>query len=179
MEDGKFNVEVNKPKPIPQNSTKNNNIIMSFIVIVIIGSIIAFCIFYFNNQAPDYGKYETAAEYADSLITIQKIETKQDSLLDNYFWAKVHLKNNSESTIKYISFKVEGYNRVGDKVSNYTPDSTRFVGPIYKDDEYVCSLDGDFANSPVHSFKFIEIKIEYTEESIVSFDSDMLKHINS
>jgi hypothetical protein len=80
---------------------------------------------------------------------------------------KCEVLNLSTKTIKYITFNVQGYNAVDDKVSSLKP--LKGIGPIAKNQTSKYVFDYVWLTDIVETFKLVSIKVQYTDGSIKSF----------
>lgn len=72
--------------------------------------------------------------------------------------------NLSEKTIKYITFSIQGYNSVNDKVG--TIKQLKGIGPITNNSSSRYSFEYVWLTDIVDSFKIVLIKIQYMDGSI-------------
>lgn len=80
---------------------------------------------------------------------------------------KCEVLNLSTKTIKYITFNVQGYNAVDDKVSSLKP--LKGIGPIAKNQTSKYKFDYVWFTDIVQTFKLLSIKVQYTDGTIKSF----------
>jgi hypothetical protein len=72
--------------------------------------------------------------------------------------------NFSSKVIKYITFNIQGYNSVDDKVSSIKP--LKGIGPIANNESSKYTFNYVWMTDIVNSFKMVSVKIQYMDGSI-------------
>lgn len=124
-------------------------------------------------------KRQTEIEEARKLIRVTKVAVSApDSAggVELYF----NYINNSDKVIKYVNFSVTFYNAVGDVVTGKYNQSTvnrcYDTGPFKKGEGRTGTWWhwGDFYNWDITSVKLVDLSIEYTDGTTVTFTKDQV-----
>ncbi len=110
-------------------------------------------------------------------ITINEVNWYMNTVDGVEPW--VEFTNNSSKTIKYVSFDVKFYNRVGDPLKNFgwsigdTYKTLRITGPIEKGETHTAYWDAVFYHSSVTALRVYNVKITYMDGTTetVKYDS--------
>ena len=125
---------------------------------------------------------KTAETKAREIIRISKIAvSKPDSAGGVELY--INFINNSDKTIKYITFGVSFYNSVGDIVTcKYKQDTINYckdTGPYEKGEGLSGTYWhwGDYYNWDIKSVKLVSVEIEYTDGTSKTLTNDEIEYV--
>lgn len=133
-----------------------------------------------KKQQAEAEKLKTATDKVRDVIVISKLYTENPNSAGGVSWDIV-FTNKSDKEIKYAYFTVIPYNAVGDIVACTIKRSSEFTGmvtgPIAPGEQYGNGRYFDCAwyNNTIVRCELTGIRIEYTDGTYKSFDSDESK----
>lgn len=132
-----------------------------------------------ERKAAEAAKSE--AEKVHEIIQVQELAVDRINFA-NGVDVRISWRNCSPKTIKYITFVVNPYNAVGDRVrceiTNSDSQWLQVTGPI--EQSYVSKYyywDAVWYNSTVKTLKFSSIEIEYTDGTKTKLSGDKLDYV--
>jgi hypothetical protein len=117
---------------------------------------------YFERKRQDAINFMVKCKKIGLLISKNSIYDESEFTNGTGFQCEV--VNLSDKTIKYITFSIQGYNAVNDKVS--TIKQLKGIGPITKNSSSEYTFEYVWFTDIVRSYKIVLIKLQFTDGSI-------------